>query len=145
MPRAGNFSKWATLESFFDEPLILRELEYHLNDARRHNIRTYSFEIVFDHPVGWSSTDDLRRYQDRDLEFFRPNRRSEGFRVKPLFSNLLAPQTNYVTIVFEFKKEHDGPTAVIHTIYPGRDIGELVGDVTEREGIVFFDWEHPGA
>jgi hypothetical protein len=29
-------------------------------------------------------------------------------------------------------------------MYPGPDIGELVGDVSARENVVFFDWNHPG-
>jgi hypothetical protein len=31
----------------------------------------------------------------------------------------------------------------IHSIYTGPDIGQLWGDVTERENAVFLDWENP--
>jgi len=33
---------------------------------------------------------------------------------------------------------------VIKSIYPGNDIGDLEGNITKREGVVFFDSNHPG-
>jgi hypothetical protein len=58
-----------------------------------------------------------------------------------------APLTNKLTVVFEFQlATEDRPhLMIVHSLYPGEDIGELSGDITENEGRVFFDWDHPGA
>ena len=52
---------------------------------------------------------------------------------------------NEVTLVLEFKSEYDSPVAVIHSLYPGHDVGDLEGDMTVREDRVWFNWNHPGA
>jgi hypothetical protein len=33
---------------------------------------------------------------------------------------------------------------MLYTVYPGRDVGELVGNVSEREKVLFLDWDAPG-
>ena len=94
--------------------------------------------------VGWESTSALSDYKEDDLERFTINRRSKGLRVKMCRTDLLAPKTCELTIVYELKIEDDKLVAIIHSIYPGQDIGELRGNVTVREKRVFFDWNHPG-
>ena len=105
---------------------------------------THSMCLCLPRPVGWESTAPLQNYRSEDLEPFKPNCKSTALRVKPSLVHILAPKTNNFTLVMELKPEEGGAAAVIHSIYPGRDIGPLEGDVTEHEGRVFFDWSHPG-
>jgi hypothetical protein len=46
--------------------------------------------------------------------------------------------------VYELKREDGDLVAIIHSIYPGKDIGPLSGDLTASQNIVMFDWKHPG-
>lgn len=143
---AGNFSKWNSVYELFDHRGVLNEFIDHLAELyAKQRIGTASVQIVVPDTVGWSSTDDLEKYDDDLVEFFRPNRRSSGLRVKRKYQVILAPKTNKLTIVFELKLEDDKPVAIVHSIYPGEDIGELRGQVSFREGVVFFDFQHPGA
>ncbi len=142
---AGNFSRWASVRNLLGDPIVTRELLADLYErCLTKDLGTHSIEIDYHSMVGWSSTAPRGDYRAEDLEPFQPNRRSVALRVKS-DTGFLAPRTSKLTIVFEFKFECRLPVAVIHSIYPGKDVGELSGDVTEREGVVFFDWSHPGA
>ena len=142
---AGNFSRWHSAQDLFQDPVVLEQF---LDDIHglwvKEDFATHSFTAVHPEMVGWESTAPLENYKAEDLEQFDLNRRSWGLRVKSSCTNLFAPQTNEITLVFEFKIEGSKPVAVVHSIYPGRDMGELYGDMTDREKRVFFDWNHPG-
>lgn len=105
----------------------------------------FSVEIEFlEEPVGWSGVVSLDRVCDEWLECFEPNRRSTAKQVKAE-SKILAPLTNIVTVVYSLHFNGGAPKVVIHSLYPGQDVGKLKGDITSREGVAFFGWEHPGA
>jgi hypothetical protein len=144
---AGNFTRWNSIEEMFNDDLVFSQFVRRVEEIARRDEDdgTYSFTIEYDTVVGWASTADRRGYKDEDLVVFRPNRKSAALRVKPDRTELRAPKTRFITFVFEYKIERDGPAAVIHSVYPGEDIGELRGNISEREDIVFFSWEHPGA
>lgn len=144
--KAGNFCCWNRSEQlFFMGGTILKEFLAEMATLwKEQSFGTHSVEICCDHFVGWSSTAPLAGYVLEVLEPFKLNRRSHGLRVKASCTHLFAPQTKLLTIVFEFKSEDGRPVAVVHSIYPGSDVGELEGDVSAREDCVFFDWEHPG-
>ncbi|HRH27011.1 MAG TPA: hypothetical protein PLZ99_02530 [Parcubacteria group bacterium] len=142
---AGNFLAWVNMKAFLNNSRVIQEI---LSEAREINLvgfsLTRSIEVNLDHPIGWSSTAELDKYPQEDLEEFFLNRHATALRVKMGNHKYKAPKTNTVTIVFEFKDEGDSFVIVIHSIYPGIDIGELNGDVSKRENVVFFDWNHPG-
>lgn len=150
---AGSFSVWDSPENFFQDSLVQDELICHADElAAEAEYGTHSVTLsVFDKWLGWESTDQIERYTDfgilHELEKFNPNRKSNALRFPlRLKYKFKAPATNKVTVVFEFRpdKEDDGFLFIIHSVYPGEDIGELVGNITEREQRVFFDWDHPG-
>lgn len=146
LPLAGNFLRWCTAEDLFRDAGVMEHFLAELDELwSKQEFGTSSVSIVHSMPVGWESTDALENYAEDDLEEFHLNRKSWGLRVKTSRADLLAPKTHEFTLVFEFKSEGGEAVAVIHSIYPGSDVGELDGDVTDREKRVFFDWSHPGA
>jgi hypothetical protein len=154
--KAVNFSRWASVEELVDD--CANALENHFRNVIENDLLarssegpfpTESFELDCGVSVGWASTDKRERYQSEGalLERFAPNRASTALRVRndaTLSGFHYAPRTTAVTFVCEVRHEDGAWVVVIHSIYPGSDIGELKGDVTEREGVVFFGWEHPG-
>lgn len=145
---AGSFYFWDSPRQFFGDRWVHELLLWHADqlveagDEGSHSVTgTYRFWL------GWESTDLLDKYDHSDLEEFNPNRRSRALRVRKDRYKIKAPPTKKVTIVFEFRlatKDHNH-LVIIHSVYPGEDIGELAGDVTERERRNFFDWGHRGA
>lgn len=145
-PLAGNFMRWHSADRLFGDVGVMREFLAELNDLwLREDFATHSLCINHSAQVGWSSTDELKKYSAEALEAFDLNRRSHGLRVNLDRKDLRAPRTNKLTIVFEFKREGITAVAIVHSVYPGPDVGELNGDVSQREKCVFFDWDHPGA
>jgi hypothetical protein len=141
---AGNFFRWENVGELFREQIVidafLKEIETALTDDSLSN----SVCIEFGAPIGWTGTDHVQKYHHECLEKFTPNRKSYALRVKTDRSDLAAPRTSLLTIVYEIRPEEDQTCIIIHSIYPGKDIGELKGDITARESCVFFDWNHPG-
>lgn len=144
--RAGNFFRYRFAEEFFSDSkmqnLFFPEI-WKLSGRR--DFDTHSFSLDLKMEIGWESTAPLQNYETHDLEEFTPNRRSSGLRVKSSKRHLLAPRTSKATIVYELKEEFGKPVVVVHSLYPGVDIGELEFNVTKREQRVFFDFNHPGA
>lgn len=102
----------------------------------------YSFD--WGSTVGWAGAAQIERFSNDQIERFRPNRHSYAMRVRKNRTDILAPLTSIVTIVYEIQVERHQVTLLIRSIYPGKDIGEITGNITNRERIVFFDWDHPG-
>lgn len=155
---AGNFSLWSTFSDLRRDAIFRQMLEDEVVKAAQGYIDAESQETRFDESieieheveVGWASTSPINDFDDEDLEPFEPNKRVTGMRVR-LNSDKLAPKTRLVTIVYSLYRHTDQMnwTAVIHSMYPGEDIGPLevqdgYTDISEREGIAFFDWNHPG-
>lgn len=141
---AGNFSAWGDVWEMLRDEFILEELLYEMMYLSENNdFGDHSLEVTYRRcAVGWASTDTIINYGDDDLVVFHPNRKSCALKVSSV--EFKAPETQRITFVFEMKEEGADVTMVIHSIYPGMDIGVLDGDITKREGVVFFDWSHPG-
>lgn len=145
LPCAGNFMHFTCADDVFDDKFILSQLLAEVEVMlKEEDFGQHSLEIDYPEPVGWDSTDEKRKYRIKDLEEFAPNNKSTALRIKPSLVNLYAPQTKRLTIVYEFKLEDGKPAVVVHSIYPGKDIGQLRGNVTQRENRIFFHWDHPG-
>lgn len=143
--KAGNFSRWNCIEKVLEDANVLEELLNDLNEAcRDRNIGTSSLNIECPEFVGWESTDMAEKYNLGDLEVFKLNRKGRALRVKTDRTDLKAPRTKLLTVIYELKSEDGNFVVIIHSLYPGLDVGDLVGNVTERENRVFFDWGHPG-
>ncbi|MDQ5969063.1 MAG: hypothetical protein QG579_220 [Patescibacteria group bacterium] len=143
--KAGNFSRWDCIEKVLEDASVLEELLDDLNEAcLDRNLGTSSLNIECPEIVGWESTDNIDRYTPDDLEHFNLNRKGHGLRLKLDRTDIRAPKTHMLTLVYELKSEDGNFVALIHSIYPGVDVGDLVGNVTKREGRIFFDWGHPG-
>ncbi len=143
--KSGNFLRWQSVEELFSEWPVWKYFTkavakiYALRDFGIH-----SYEFNLGEKLGWESTSRLEAFAPSSLEDFKPNRRSCGLRVKLNATHIMAPMTTFLTFVYELKEENGQAVAIVHSIYPGVDIGDLDGDVTTREGRVFFDFDHPG-
>lgn len=157
--KAGNLCRWEHADEMFDDEQFRKYLVEEIV-RRTHGVKfspsvTIPLTFGYGEYVGWASTRPIRQTDAVRRERFYPNpktKRATALRVcrgEPI----LAKATNLVTLVVEFRKNRDGITATIHTIYPGPYVGELRAtepgerepvDVTEREGVVFFDWNHDG-
>jgi len=150
LKRAGNFFLWSVVGELLRDPFIKDELMRELCDIfaeetfKEYESVTKSFVIDYGSPVGWSSTAPLASFTNDILEPFNLTRRATCLRVKSN-SPVLAPQTTNITFVIECKLKRGDPVAIVHSIYPGEDIGPLKGDVTKREGVAFFGWDYVGA
>lgn len=142
---AGNFSHWKNVEEVLGNSLVLESLLTHVSESQKGWVGNGRCCIDLSCTLGWESTDDAGKYQSDDLEEFFPSRSSRALRVKLNQTHLLAPKTSNVSISYEARFEGDFLVVVIHSMYPGVDIGKLNGDITGKTGRVFFDWDHPGA
>jgi hypothetical protein len=142
---AGNFHRWRTVDSLLKDDGILTRLLEEIEDvATEPSADSESVTIEHTAFVGWESTISRDSCLEADLEEFSPNQYATAMRVIPSRTQYLAPQTKDVTVIFKFHLECGIPTIVIKSIYPGTDIGEIDGNVTDREGRVFLDWSQPG-
>jgi hypothetical protein len=143
--KAGNFLLWESSNEIFETggfpTLFIDEI---LDDNGNVEEGLLSCTIEFHKTVGWESTDWLENYIEDEMEVFYPNRHSSAMKIKATSTELKAPRTKLITFVYHTVREDSAMKVIIKSIYPGADIGELKGDVTAREGKVFFDWEHPG-
>lgn len=146
--RSGNFFSVKSLPQLLrlENSRVARELVEAANAEIGEGFGTCSVQIDLDEPVGWASTSPIANFGEDELETFKPNRRSDAKRVIA-GSSRRAPKTRSLTIVYELRREtreREQIAIVIHSAYPGEDIGELKDDVSAREGVAFFDWDHPG-
>ena len=148
---AGNFSRWVNVRHLFlDRGVIdnfLEGLDEIWSESKEgEELSTNSFNLEYESMVGWECTDEYDIYEPEELESFEPNEDSTAMMVKFDRHTLLAPRTKLITIVFEFIADRPKSVAkvFVHRVYPGRDIGELFGDITLRERRVFFNLDHPG-
>ena len=145
-PRAGNFASWKEARELFRNATVRRDL---LATVQSRAPACTSVEcrtmIALDDAIGWESTTPIEGIAPEALEVFQPNRKSTGLRVRADCHDILAPTTTLVTVIFSIRPHpREGLEVIVHSLYPGMDIGELDGDLTVRTGRVFFDWRHPG-
>lgn len=106
---------------------------------------THSVTVTHPTCIGWASTDHLSYFSSDELEVFEPNSRSTALKViLPSKLERKAPLTQDVTFIFKLEEQRGTPKVTLVSIYPGTDIGDLDGDITQREQQVFYDWDHPG-
>lgn len=142
---AGNFQNWNSASQMFRDDEVMNFFLAELDELWiKGEFGVQSVNILLSKTIGWESTAPLSNYADADLEHLDLSRRSWGLRVKLSRRDLLTPKTNELTIVFQLKSEDDRAVVIVRSMYPGFDVGELDGDVTDREKRVFFDWNHPG-
>lgn len=146
---AGNFSLWETPQEMLCDYTVIHSLIQHgLEIWKSGDIgSTHSIQIEHEKLIGWSSTYPIGFYRDYMLEEFQVGKHATGLRVKAEYAGMSAPQSHIVTVVINVSEtwgKNRQPKLTIHSCYPGKDVGELEGDVSKREGIVFFDWNHPG-
>lgn len=141
---AGNFKLWESVEEMFKSSAINELKDDFWEQWRKCEFGTHSVTIEMPVHIGWESTANKDKYPMDTLEEFCPNRRSTALRIRSNRTEHLAPLTKDITIVYQLEDQRGEPKVTIWSLYPGDDIGELVGDITQREGRVFFDWNHPG-
>jgi hypothetical protein len=143
---AGNFARWNdALEMLEDADFRDPFLDDVLEVVSEDDLLEHAYELEIEvEKCGWSSTDDISKFSPRDVEVFNPNRHTLAYRVKSDIG-VRAPLVDVLTVKYEIKLEDSGWVVVIHTVYPGENIGRLTGNVSQREQIVFYDWSHPGA
>lgn len=140
---AGNFLHWRKPGQF------LWRAESRLWTVVRDELKkglkgTFSCVLEFEEPVGWSSTLEFEGLSpELTVETRELNKKATALFLLPE-NRLLARLTNQVTCVGELKENDRAVNFVLYTIYPGRDVGELVGNVSERENVLFLDWNTPG-
>lgn len=141
---AGNLCRPA-----WDEPCDVLmafkdELEAEIERAILANdFETRSIQLEAKTYVGWTSAVRYEKGLEGDLELFCPNKRSTAMRIRRN-TTWLAPLTNMITFVYKVYLNERGYNVPFFTMYPGFDVGELCDDITARERVVFFDWDHPG-
>jgi hypothetical protein len=151
---AGNFFRWDNFDEFRSDPLVidaLREAVANQIEGANGKLRIKGrLEIDCGEEIGWSSTDPSFKYEGWELEQFEVNFQVDGFRLHAS-SNRLAPLTKFVTLVYVLCHEVGDMNwkIMMYSIHPGVDIGPLEvvdgeENVSCREGVVFFDYEHPG-
>ncbi len=141
---AGNLSLWNDCFELFADPFVVESLVIDASETVRTLYRSASICINYGPSVGWSGTDQIEKYTDDSLECFNLNEKSTGLRVLTGLTEFTAHHTNLVTIVYEVKQEGNVHIIIVHSVYPGEDVGELYGNVSLRESVVFFDLNHPG-
>ncbi len=151
---AGNFRTAQTFEQVYKQ--IAKKFNCCVFDAIHAQIKaegerarqasfTESFEIEAGRPIGWSSTAPLKDFQPDQLIDFELNRGGWGKKVR-FSAGVLAPLTATVTIIcsIRYNQTVDEWCVMVESLYPGKDIGELRGNISEAEGIAFFDFAHQG-
>lgn len=139
-PLSGNFFVWENPYDVFGNDEVQKGFFNCFSFARLGTNRA-CMEMTFH--TGWSSADQISDYNTSDLEIFYPNHNTTAFRVKKTSTHIKAPLTKFITIIYEFKYEGDEGMVIIHSLYPGKDVGPVRGDMTKKP-LVFFDWSHPG-
>jgi hypothetical protein len=143
--RAGNFMRFNSSDDLLGDQIVINALLSDLDKLWRRKWRGhYRFSITCPDFVGWESTAPLKNFAPTDLEPFEPNKKSSALRVRLDRPDLVAPKTREIVIIAEVRQENGNPVIILHSAYPGKEIGQLEGNITEREGRVFFTWEHLG-
>lgn len=146
---AGNFTLWTSFEEMLDDQAFRRCFLPELEMAIRRREKTGMPErnermcIRCEKIVGWTSTIDAKLVTDHETEEFRLNKHAQAKRLTNV--HVEAPQTRLVTLALGIKKELCGWDIIVHKIFPGRDVGAFNGDVSTRNGVVFYQRENPGS
>ena len=146
---ASHFKRWRSVREILKQDLqVFRNL---LDDVSRAYEETGEgvYSVTIEHPdqIGWETSAPITAFRLDELEHFTLNRAASGLRLKRTATHYKAPLTHFVTIVYEIMHDREranGLFVLIHDLYPGIDLGELVGNITTRERRVFYCIDHPG-
>lgn len=147
---AGNFSKWGNALDMFDgsEDVMDQLIEDVEQAVRAETWGANSVCMKLGYMVGWTATCARGTISEDVLEPFTlgKNGKASGLRVKLDATHILAPQTDLATVIYELRSGRSSGSfqVIVWSIYPGPDVGEIQGNITERERQVFFDFNHPG-
>ena len=150
VPLAGTFRFWNTASWMLSDVDIMNGLLCNITANIGEcpiGVRRCTFEDA--EYIGWASTDSLKKYRAEQLEERslskdnRPNPKAWAMFVKD--QSVLAPLTRMITFGYNLQIEGNDHVAYILTVYPGEDVGNLMGNMTLIKGVVFFSWDHPGA
>lgn len=144
--QAGNSCRWHRIVDFKEDPVVHELLGISFLDLVKNGAVSTSHRIVleFQDAVGWDSVlsyaEVPEEYRDK-LVRKELNKRSHALFLP---DNLVkAPLTSFLTLVV--RMYHDRHWRfVLHTIYPGNDVGELRGDMTKKHNYVWLNWSNPG-
>ncbi len=149
---AGAFALWGN----FDELLDSEQFIAKLRDALRERLQDRRFgvhrlELKFDQAIGWDSLVELDELDSDEIEACiegppHPRQRARWHGKFMPVGVTVADLTDVMTIVVDIQPGRDGCTwgVFVYTMYPGHDIGDLQGDMTEKTGAVFLDFMNPG-
>jgi hypothetical protein len=143
---AGNFTLWRNVTEMFCDDEFVELIMCDILRSIDNSVNRRQVTLELSRNIGWSSTDDATKYKEDDLSIYHPNLKCTALRVKLDAHHLKAPLTPFVTVNYQIKYESEKEqfVVVIHSTYPGKLIGDLVGNVTEKRGIIFFNLRHPG-
>jgi hypothetical protein len=142
---AGRFASWRSADDVLSDLRIrkqlLIEVERHVRENKAPG-STYSRTVTLPEFVGWESTLSFGEAKGVSVGDAAINRRATALFVD---DDTPAPRTRDVTVIFSVDDgQHEDFVAFVVSIYPGLDVGELAGDVSRREGCVFFHWQARG-
>ncbi len=151
---AANFSRWETpyaalgdyrFREIFHQ--ICAEIAADLERDPPKNNSGYDQRFIVPFPgiVGWSGTVPRDYVNGAELEEFKINKHATGLMV--MDSEPLAPITSLVSCSTRFRLHEADPAnrvIMLYSLAPGPSIGELDGNVSKREDVVFFDFGHRG-
>lgn len=145
--KSGNLCSWSSFEAMMEDPLVVDGMLGELDGifAQRNFDGNWSFTLNFPaRPIGWSSTILRPVVHAHELDYRPLNKRASAmFFSDPEYP---APLTHKVTFVCTLRTENvNVGTALIQSIYPGADVGEIRGNMTKRtQGRVWIDFDNPG-
>jgi len=146
---AGCISKWPSARAALYDPVLRRKLIVEVNAIIAETDKwvggTYSVTVAYPEVVGWDATvthDDARGLPTKQDSL---NTYAWGDFIAD--KDVPAPMTRELTCVLvlrEGKTGRDDVLAVVESMYPGRDVGRLKGNVSAREKVFFFHRDTPG-
>ncbi|MBP9757169.1 MAG: hypothetical protein KBD06_01055 [Candidatus Pacebacteria bacterium] len=143
---ASNLHRWNSPREIFQDKLIIEYFKKWVETVSPEEFGgVNSGTVAYDASIGWSGTAPIEEFDPSELEVFHPNRNSSALRVRTDMLHITAPKTNLLTFIFRARISDDfGQVVDMQSMYPGPDIGKLKGNISEREKVAFFDFNHPG-
>jgi hypothetical protein len=144
---AGNLKLYDNFSQVMDDQLVVEGVFAELDKLFEDEMfnATYSFTVKHTEPVGWSSTIMAKQLPGVKTEKQKLNKRSRAsFVADPA---IMAPLTHSITFICELKyhtKTDLRGAVMVHSLYPGPDVGDLRGDMTRETGMLWFPWTTPG-
>jgi len=142
---AGNFSRWNSAAAMLDDNIVKIALLRGIDPLLQKKLAgTHRIRVDYPRVVGWTSTAQIAEQLDASKLEERPlNKKSSAKFV--ISTGIFAPVSSCLTFVVEIKFRGTAkPLVLVWSVYPGEDVGPLLGDMTAETGRVWFDWDHPG-